>query len=131
MDDNNQATRKELIRHLNDNVLQNIDKKVMGLKKYHNEDQHPEDRKKKDPLLFVQKEEISNDLVENKTVQEQNKMFNHSMDKILATHRNSKIFLFMLTGPFYGALMVFKYTIKIIVLTHLYRKRQLNKKLEE
>ena len=38
MDDNNQVTRKELMRHLNDNVLQNIDKKVMGLKKYHNED---------------------------------------------------------------------------------------------
>lgn len=36
--DNNETTRKELIRHLNDNVLQNIDKKVMGLKKYHNED---------------------------------------------------------------------------------------------
>jgi len=124
MDDNNQVTRKQLIRHLNDNVLQNIDKKVMGLKKYHNEYLHPADRKKKDPLLFLKKDEIANDLVENKSIKEQNKMFNHSLDKILATHRNSKLFLFMLSGPlFYLPFMIIKSLIKIFILTHLYRKR--------
>ena len=60
MDNDNQVTRRELIRHLNDNVLQNIDKKVMGLKKYHdNEFKHEEKKSKKDPLHYERKEEIA------------------------------------------------------------------------
>ena len=122
MDDNNRLTRKQLIRHLNDNVLQNIDKKVMGLKKYHNEDQE-QTRKKKDPLQFLKKDEIANDLVE-KSVEEQNKMFYNSLDKILATHRNTKFWLFMISGPLlYFPFFILKSMVKLYILIVLYRKK--------
>lgn len=45
-----QATRKQLMRYINDNVYQNIDKKVMGVKKYHNVDNGSTSKIKKDPL---------------------------------------------------------------------------------
>ena len=48
--DKNLSTRRELMRLLNDNVYQNIDKKFMGLKKYHNDDLKEKKKIKKDPL---------------------------------------------------------------------------------
>jgi hypothetical protein len=54
-----------------------------------------------------------------------------ALDKILATHRNSRLFLFMLTAPFFIFFMVVKYSIKVIVLTHLWRKRKAAKLKKE
>ena len=39
-------------------------------------------------------------------------------------HRNSKIFLFMLSGPFFLFFMGFKYSMKVIILLYLWRKRK-------
>ena len=47
-----------------------------------------------------------------------------AIDKILLAHRNSKIFLFLMTGPFLVALTAIKYTIKALVLYYLYLKRK-------
>ena len=43
------------------------------------------------------------------------------------THRNTRIFLFMLTGPFFLFFMVFKYSIKGIIITYLYKKNKRKK----
>lgn len=40
------------------------------------------------------------------------------------THRNSKIFLFMLSGPFFLVFTLVKYTIKIIVLLYIYQQNE-------
>ena len=56
----------------------------------------------------------------------QNRILNTSLDKILATHRNTRLFLFMLTGPFFAFFMVFKYTIKAIIILYLWKKRKAN-----
>ena len=42
----------------------------------------------------------------------------------MATHRNSKIFLFMLTGPFFVLFTAFKYTIKGLVLLYIYKNKK-------
>ena len=68
-------TRRQLMRYLNDNVYQNIDKKVMGVKKYHNtghETKNLKQKIKKDPLVFEEKEEIVDELMHEK-FGEQNK----------------------------------------------------------
>ena len=58
------------MRYLNDNVYQNIDKKVMGVKKYHNNQHIPsknmKEKIKKDPLEFDAKEEILDEILEDK-----------------------------------------------------------------
>ena len=58
------------MRYLNDNVYQNIDKKVMGVKKYHNNQNIPstnmKQKIKKDPLEFDEKEEILDEILEDK-----------------------------------------------------------------
>jgi hypothetical protein len=81
---------------------------------------------KKDPLEFDEKEEIAVELLAENKLEKQNKILNTSLDKVLATHRNTRLFLFMLTGPFFAFFMVFKYTIKAILLIYLYKKRKAN-----
>ena len=58
------------------------------------------------------------------SVEESTNILNKSLDKILATHRNTRMFLFMLTGPFFLFFMVFKYSMKAIIITYLWRKRK-------
>jgi hypothetical protein len=55
-------------------------------------------------------------------IKEQNNLLNRSVDKILAVHRHSKLFLFMLTGPFFVLFTAFKYTIKLGVFMYIWDK---------
>lgn len=50
-----------------------------------------------------------------------NKLY-RSVAKILLAHRNSKIFLVMMSGPFLIAVYIIKYALKILVLYYLYKK---------
>lgn len=112
----------------------------MGVKKYHNEDDTNEDSDKslskletlkeeakqsikKDPLERDQQQEIMDELLEQ-DLKTQQKNLNSSLDKILLTHRNSKMFLFMLTGPFFIMFTAFKYTIKFGVLMYIWQKKK-------
>ena len=64
------------MKYLNDNVYQNIDKKVMGVKKYHNGSHNPSKIKEKinkDPLEIDAKEEILEEFLSENPVKEQNK----------------------------------------------------------
>ena len=79
IDQNDVSTRRFLMKHLNDNVLQNVDKKFMGVKKYHSDDSQPQNSTnsklsnlktqtkqsiKKDPLEREAQREIMDDLLE-------------------------------------------------------------------
>ena len=129
IDTNDSASRRHLIRHLNDNVFQNIQHKVIGTRNYQKTDSK-KTKLKKDPLETDQKEEIADDILSHPIPQQQ-KVLNVALDKILATHRNSRLFLFMLTAPFFIFFMVFKYSIKGVIIMHFWRKRKLREQMEK
>ena len=128
IDENNLVSRRHLMRNLNDNVFQNIDKKVMGVIVYKNQDRKSTG---KDPLEMEEKLEIADQLLEHNDVPHQRKILNNAVDKILVTHRNTRIFLFMLTGPFFLYYMVLKYSIKFVLFMHLYKRNQEKKLAQE
>ena len=45
-----------------------------------------------------------------------------SIDKILLAHRNSKLFLIMMSGPFLITVYVIKYALKILFFYYIYKK---------
>jgi hypothetical protein len=116
-----------LVRNLNDNVFQNIDKRVMGVIQYKNTNRPTAG---KDPLEFEEKEEIASELLNNNDPEQQRKILNNCIDKILVTHRNTRIFLFMLTGPFFLMYMALKLGIKVFVVVFMYSAKYSKKKPE-
>jgi len=85
------ATRKELMRHLNDNLLQNIHS--FSVKNY-----DETEKLHKHQLNFSKKEAlIDQTITECKgDIQKENNEMNKAIDKILIAHRNTKIFLFIM-----------------------------------
>lgn len=120
--------------HLNDNVYQNIDGLLIGAKKYKNETTEvntdtktqtlAKSQMQKDPLEIDEKEEMAIEILKNNNVEKQHKILNQAVDKILARHRNSRIFLFMLTGPFFMLYILVKYSIKMILIMYYYNKKK-------
>mmetsp|Transcript_8543 Transcript_8543/g.8063 ORF Transcript_8543/g.8063 Transcript_8543/m.8063 type:complete len:100 (-) Transcript_8543:32-331(-) len=49
---------------------------------------------------------------------------NRSIDKILLSHRNSKIFLILMSGPFLVGFYIFKYALKILIFYFLLKKKK-------
>ena len=45
-----------------------------------------------------------------------------SLDRILIAHRNTKLFLFMMSGPFFVIFSLLKYFIKFMVFYMIYKK---------
>lgn len=129
--DDSPDTRISLMNHINDNCLQNLDGTLLeGMKRYHKEDhevnkqfdKNVAEKIKKDPLELEDKHDLAASFVNtSSSFEEQKSALNKSLDKILVRHRNTKIFLFMLSGPFFLVFMFAKYTIKIIVLLYLHR----------
>ena len=68
------------------------------------------------------------DIVENNDLKQQGKILNRATDRITLAHRNTKLFLFFMSGPCLLLLMVIKYSIKVIVLYYIYQN---NKKKKE
>jgi hypothetical protein len=119
--DESDSVTKHLLGNLNDNLHQNM-YKVMSPLKY--------DTEKKFHKKVL--DEKSYDLIDSKTalMSEDSlvKKCNRSIDKILLAHRNSRILLMLISGPFLFALYVVKYSIKILILYILYKK---NKKVPD
>ena len=124
-------------------MFQNVDKSIMGIRMYGNngwskvqEDsqgsksriQELKEKKDKDPLDCEEKAEIADEILEKQPVETQNKILNNSLDKILVSHRHTRTFLFMLSGPFFILFTLVKYVIKGGVFYYIYYK---NKKLKE
>ena len=52
---------------------------------------------------------------------ELNKALTRSIDKIMIANRNTKLFFILMSGPFLGGLMLFKYACKLLILYLLYK----------
>ena len=84
------ASRKLLASHINDNVYKNIDKFSVLLFDEAN-------KLSKKELSQSEKQRVVDQLIEENDIKEQ---LDSGVDRILLLHRNTKLFLFMMTGPF-------------------------------
>jgi len=79
-----------------------------------------EDKKfKKSALTDEEKTAVVDQLIEENDIKEQ---LDSGVDRILLYHRNTKLFLFMMTGPFLVILQTVKYILKYGTLYYLYRR---------
>jgi hypothetical protein len=49
----------------------------------------------------------------------------------MIAHRNTKLFLLMMSGPFLAVLLLIKYTLKVLILYFLYKQKNKGKKVDE
>ena len=49
------------------------------------------------------------------------KEMQRSIEKIMIAHRNTKLFFIIMSGPFLAGLLLFKYTMKVLILYLLYK----------
>jgi Fe2+ transport system protein B len=99
--------------HLNDNVFKNLDKfSVLSFDKELK--YHKKEFTKEEKTVIVDKF-----LSDNKNDKEQ---LSSSLDRILITHRNTKLFLFMMSGPFFVMFSLLKYFIKFFIFYKLFKK---------
>lgn len=112
IDANDLATKKFLAMQINDNVLINIDKFRPLLF-------DTENRFHKGKITSEQRTKIVDKLLSEKNYTE---VLDRAIDKILLAHRNTRLFLIMMTGPFLILLTIVKYSIKAIVLYYFYKK---------
>lgn len=70
------------------------------------------------------KEAIADAIVKefDDNIEKQNKEFYKAVDKIQITHRNTKIFLFLMSWQFFVAYFVFKKTMQLLCLYYIYKK---------
>ena len=106
--------------YLNDNVFQNIESKYKyDTKLYQNHDTDSSNFKK-DPLEIDEKQDIAKDFCSSHNLEKQALILNLTLDKILVTHRNSKLFLFMLSGPFFVLFYFIKLSLKVFIMYFIF-----------
>ena len=49
---------------------------------------------------MLKQKELIDEVIAEKDIESQNKVLNRALDKILIAHRNSKLFLILMSGPF-------------------------------
>ena len=100
-----------LARHINDNVYKNIEQ-LSVLTFDEKEKAHKEESTE------AEKDHVIEKLIAGDTLKKQ---LDKATDKILLAHRNTKLFLFMMTGPFFIIMNVFKYLGKGLFYFTLFR----------
>jgi hypothetical protein len=70
-------------------------------------------------------QEVEN-FLRDKTDEQRDKALQRSLEKIMIAHRNTKLFLFLMSGPFLAILLLLKYTFKILILYLLYKRKMRN-----
>lgn len=78
--------------HLNDNLYKNIDRFSVNLY---------DGRFEKAEISIDEKTAFVEEYVKVDNEKDQEKVLHKALDKILIAHRNTKLFLFMMTGPFF------------------------------
>jgi hypothetical protein len=78
------------------------------------------DAKKKLPD-DVKRREVDELLDECETDKQLRKVLSRSIEKIMIAHRNTKLFLFMMSGPFLAIMLLIKYIFKVLILYYLYK----------
>ena len=111
------SVTRYLLSNINDNVHQNLDS-ISPLKYDQNKKFH------KKVLSQEEMYELIDDSVTKLSHTELSKKLQRSVDKILLSHRNSKIFLILMSGPFLAGFYVFKYALKILVFYFLLKKKK-------
>jgi len=122
-DESNSVTRY-LLSNINDNVHQNLDS--LSPLKY--------DPSKKFHKNVLTQKELYESIDENTSSlshAELSKKIHRSVDKILLSHRNSAIFLILMSGPFLIGFQLFKYTLKILVFLFILKKNKKPAKKKE
>jgi len=71
-----------------------------------------------DDVKMKEVEKLLEDCDEEKDLR---KRLQRSVEKIMIAHRNTKLFLFMMSGPFLIMMLLFKYTVKVLILYILYK----------
>ena len=118
--DNSPAARKKLLMQVNDNVLKNHKRFSVLL--------FDKDIKHHKNLYSTEEKAAAVEKICNEAgCKEMKEELDQAVDKILLAHRNTKLFMFMLTGPFLVLLQTFKYSIKALVFYWFY-KSTTNKK---
>lgn len=113
--------QKTLASKVNDNVLRNIDQFSVA--------SYDSDQKRyKDALSTEQRDAVVSKLLES---EDASKQLDKAVDKILKAHRNTKILLFMLTGPFLVFFQLFKYSLKYGIPYYFYKRHQWKKQAAE
>jgi hypothetical protein len=108
------AVLRHLASQINDNVFKNYNRISPLL--------YDSDRKySKQQLTSEDQQKIVEALIKEKDIKVE---LDKAVDKILGAHRNTKLFLFMMTGPFLIMVQTIKYMFKALILYYLYKKRQ-------
>ena len=107
--------------HVNDNVYHNL--KGMSVIHY-----DMNNKVHKHELSREKKETIANQIVHTYAeVEDQNRLFNKALERILIVHRNTRLFLIMMSGPFLVLITLIRYTIKFSIIYYLYKRSQAGK----
>lgn len=110
--ENSEAARRKLAMYINDNVYKNLSKlSTLGYDK--------DMSRHKSQFSCPEKKEIVEDLINETDIKDQLKK---SVDRILATHRNTKLFLFLMSGPFFVLISLIKYSLKVAIMYYVYKK---------
>jgi hypothetical protein len=112
IDKHDKAVKKHLLMQINDNVYKNIDRFSVLLF-------DESSRLKKQQISDKERERIVDKLLTESNPVE---LVDRAVDKILLTHRNTRLFLFMMTGPFLIMFQTVKYIIKGAIFFYFYRK---------
>jgi len=123
--DETSSVTKYLLSNMNDNVHQNLFKAVSPLKY---------DTDKKFHKKTMNRKAIYEGIDEYLSKQDHenlNQKLTRAVDKILLAHRNSKIFLVLMSGPFLISFYIFKYMLKIILIYYIFKKPAKDKEGEK
>lgn len=110
---------RELMYNLNDNVFRNLSHFHISPRTY-----DPTFKYTKKSLSDTQVEkEVDEFLKENPSGEKRDKALHRSLEKIMIAHRNTKLFFVIMSGPFLALMLFFKYSLKILILYILYKKK--------
>lgn len=110
--DRSPAARRLLAEHVNDNVYKNIEKFSVLLF-------DDEQKRHKKEFTAREKDLVIERLLEDESPKEH---LDAGVDRILLCHRNTWLFLFMMTGPFLVIFQTVKYIIKYGSLYYIYKR---------
>ncbi len=110
--ENSEAARKQLALHINDNVYKNLSN--FSVKLFDSD-------LKLHKRQFTNQEQVQivEDLINDHDLKKQ---LMDAVDRILIAHRNTKLFLFLMSGPFFLFFSLIKYSLKITIMYFLYKK---------
>lgn len=102
--------------NLNDNVFRNLSHMKISPRTY-----DPQFKYTKKSLTDTEVEKEVSSFLQEKTDEQRDKALQLSIDKIMIAHRNTKLFLFLMSGPFLIMFTLFKYILKILILYIIYK----------